>query len=122
MDLNNQLLTLLGEYLKGTLTLHHVENWLSAHEAADFRDWQADLFRTLELDLAEIGSGGLTEGELQAHVRELLAKRPMPEMVVAYQDLSPTSSVNTVFVVGRNTPLSAPARSIWRTVPQTAYA
>lgn len=98
---DDQLRTLVEEYLSGILMLQHVEQWVTGHDAAEFGDWEADLFRRLELDLAEMGSAGLTEAELQADVREFLATRSVvPEYVRSAHETSSASSANSVYRIG----------------------
>jgi hypothetical protein len=98
---DDELRTLVDEYLSGTLMLQQVEQWASGHDAAEFGDWEADLFRRLELDLAEMGSAGLTEAELQSDVREFLATRPLvPEYVFTSRETSLASSANSVYRIG----------------------
>lgn len=118
--LDDELLALVGDYLRGALTLHHVENWVTTRESTEFGGWEVELFQTLELDLAELGSGGLTEGELQASIRECLKSRLMPKMITVRVEAFSASSNNALVRIGPVSSLSVPL-SVGRTEPQRVY-
>lgn len=106
MDSNQQLYTLVTEYLKGLLTLNQVENWISTHEDENFAAFEARLVQALQLDLAEMLTGGLTEAQIQSDLREILADRPIAGMVRQAAEETATdssSSSSSVFIVGKGT-------------------
>ena len=102
-ELDERLQILIDEYLRGTLTLSHVENWLAHHVDAAFGSWESRLVETLEVDLAEMVTGGLTESQVQADLREVLSSRPIPGLLCEQAgngtSAEQASSANNTFVV-----------------------